>query len=149
MVVKRNLREVRNVDKWVLSLLRKENDGCDRHQPGDIEDLSRKVREACQEEMSANRIVREDMSERVIALLNDLPVGDAVEVRPAGLLTSVHFSTFLVNSRGGGDLLAHCGLCMVRGASEAEVPTLWRLRAPFGLGLRPLPCRHKGGPQWK
>jgi hypothetical protein len=50
-VVKRNLKDVRNIDKWVGSLLRKkdvsppngERGHADRL-PGDIEDLSRKVR---------------------------------------------------------------------------------------------------------
>ena len=80
IIAKRNLREVRHLDKWVASLLRKDTDSAESHQPGDVEDLSRKVRDVCQAEIAAGRIHAEDLSERVISALNDLPVTQAVEV---------------------------------------------------------------------
>lgn len=51
------------------------------HQPGDIEDLSRRVKDAAMEEIDRCRIRPEDLSARCIAVLNDLPVTSAVEVR--------------------------------------------------------------------
>jgi hypothetical protein len=80
-ITKRDLREVRHLDNWVSSLLRKEIDALEGNQPGDIEDLSRKVREACLAEVAAGRIQAEDLTERAIAALNDLPVSQAIDVR--------------------------------------------------------------------
>lgn len=86
IITKRNLREVRHLDKWISSLLRKEIDAAESNQPGDIDDLSRKVREACQAEVAAGRIHPEDLTERAITALNDLPVSQAIDVRCALLL---------------------------------------------------------------
>ena len=45
IVTKKDLRGVRHVGKWVLSLLRKPTiEAGDSHEPGDTDDLSRKVR---------------------------------------------------------------------------------------------------------
>ena len=50
------------------------------HQPGDIEDLSRRVKDAALEEIAMRRMRSDDLSARCIAVLNDLPVTSAVEV---------------------------------------------------------------------
>jgi hypothetical protein len=94
-ITKRDLREVRHLDKWVTSLLRKEIDASEGNQPGDIEDLSRKVREACLAEVAAGRIQVEDLTERAIAALNDLPVSQAIDVRSALLCSGQHCLEFL------------------------------------------------------
>ena len=81
IVLNKDLRDVRNINNWIQSLLRKEADLGEGHQPGDIEDLSRRVKDAVFREVEARRIRPEDLSERCIAVLNDLPVNAAVEVR--------------------------------------------------------------------
>lgn len=58
------------------------------HQPGDINDLSRRVKDAAMEEIGIRRMRPDDLSARCIAVLNDLPVTSAVEVRPKLVLFS-------------------------------------------------------------
>lgn len=81
IVQNKDLRDVRSINNWIQSLLKKEADLGEGHQPGNIEDLSRRVKDAVFEEVDARRIAPEDLSARCIAVLNDLPVNAAVEVR--------------------------------------------------------------------
>eukprot|EP00892_Ulva_mutabilis_P000740 jgi/Ulvmu1/10667/UM066_0051.1 len=80
IVLNKDLRDVRSINNWIQSLLRKEADLGEGHQPGDIEDLSRRVKDAVFREVEARRIRPDDLSERCIAVLNDLPVNAAVEI---------------------------------------------------------------------
>lgn len=76
------LGAVRNLDSWMISVLRSagRKDSRDTFGPGDVGELPRRVRDAITAHIEDGRLREEDFSERCIDALSDLPVGEAIDI---------------------------------------------------------------------